>query len=129
MCHARQALRRKQDVGGGDGGDDAKARAAEALVARLKPTRQPNPRRPWWVLHPRDGLAARWDAVVFVALLYVAVVTPFEIAVMRGRGVGRSLTLVNYTFDGIFGVDVREQNNADGRNTNARSSRETSSLC
>jgi potassium voltage-gated channel Eag-related subfamily H protein 7 len=40
---------------------------------------------PWFLIHPEGGFMQRWDGVTTLALLFTAVVTPFEVAVMDSK--------------------------------------------
>ena len=71
----------------------------------------------WWVIDPRTNhWLGSWDITTMVALLFVAIVTPFEIAFLEApRNAGDILNrmylvgwlfIVNRLVDGIFVVDM-----------------------
>ena len=66
----------------------------------------PRTAQPWWVLHPRAPAMRRWDTLIFVGLLYVAFVTPYEFCVLRERRPPGGLHALNVAINIFFSVDI-----------------------
>jgi hypothetical protein len=59
------------------------------------------------LIDPRtSGFLPYWDALTSVALIYVAIVTPYEVGFLTSSGKVTALFIVNRLLDLIFGVDV-----------------------
>ena len=67
-------------------------------------------RRRKWTLDPHSWTVSRWDAATTVALLFTAIVTPFEVGVLHALPLEESLTdplfWLNRVVDIIFLMDI-----------------------
>ncbi|KAJ1451104.1 hypothetical protein M885DRAFT_530571 [Pelagophyceae sp. CCMP2097] len=59
-----------------------------------------------WTISPETGPVQRWDAALCFAVLFTAVVTPFEVAFLQGPTRLGALFAVNQVINVIFIVDV-----------------------
>ena len=65
---------------------------------------------PWYVLRPDGKLVTRWDALTSLALVFTAIVTPFEVAFLPEAESPREwLWLANRLIDLIFLMDMAMQ--------------------
>jgi len=67
------------------------------------------PTLPFWnevkrTINPTSNVMAQWDKTIMVALLYTALVTPFEVAFLT-PGLG-AMFVINRTVDTIFLIDI-----------------------
>ena len=62
-------------------------------------------RRQWWIVDPRD--VAWWDAATSLALLFTALVTPFEVSYLPPpESADEALFVINRLVDLVFIADV-----------------------
>ena len=62
---------------------------------------------PWYILNPNGGHMASWDILTSVALIFTAIVTPFEVGFMPAPETAREpLFIINRIVDVIFSLDM-----------------------
>jgi hypothetical protein len=106
---SRQASSRMERASVGQEGDESLA-SVEARVS----TALEGKGRSWWVIDPRvNKRIAYWDGLTMVALVFTALVTPFEVSFVEPPPVaerwGSSLFLINRLVDLVFIADIALQ--------------------
>ena len=61
--------------------------------------------QPWYMLSPFDTASQQWDFVMLFAMVYVSIITVFEVSVMSS-GEGLILAICNRLVDLIFFIDM-----------------------
>ena len=63
---------------------------------------------PWYILHPHSRGVSCWDACTSIALIFTAIVTPFEVSFLAPTTINGPWTLfvLNRLIDAIFIVDM-----------------------
>lgn len=93
------------------GKGDAPSRSDSPTPSRSQNEKKPKPlpawnnKAPWYVIDPRTSrYIGKWDVFTSVALLFVAFVTPFEVALLEPTL--DTLFIMNRAVDLIFGIDM-----------------------
>ena len=83
------------------GGENMASLQDNVLAAKMQQYR-----RAWWVIDPRTSKRARqWDSVTSIALIFTALVTPYEVAYLPPNGAD-ALFIINRLVDLVFVADM-----------------------
>lgn len=93
------------------GKGDAPSRSDSPTPSRSQSEKKPKPlpawnnKAPWYVIDPRTSrYIGKWDVFTSVALIFVAFITPFEVALLEPTF--DTLFIMNRVVDLIFGIDM-----------------------
>ena len=63
--------------------------------------------RPWYIVSPTSPRMGQWSMLIFVCMIFVSLVTPYEVSVLRhDPEPGGALWVLNYLVDGVFCIDM-----------------------
>ena len=85
--HSKYEEERKEDPpSDSDSESDGTRITKKKTMANADPDRASLPDdRPFYIINPKHWYMSRWDVVMIVALIFTALVTPFEVAFIKSK--------------------------------------------